>query len=147
MRSVITRRDKVHAYRAKIQSRFSQNQSLKRKIFILYFRFLFSRRITPFTLVPPVTNAIFNKYEISNKIAKRSTKFHCVIGKMLRWRDKNEKEEMHKETIEGRKVLTWISGIRLNRWIRWYSKEIKEGKTRWKTFDGGSRQETCNFDP
>ena len=47
MRSVITRRDKVHAYRAKIQSRFSRKQSLKRKIFILYFRLLFSRTITP----------------------------------------------------------------------------------------------------
>ena len=56
VRSVITRRDKVHAYRAEIQSRFSRKQSLKRKIFILYFRLLFSRRITPFPLVPPVTN-------------------------------------------------------------------------------------------
>ena len=56
VRSVITRRDKVHAYRAKIQSRFSREQSLKRKIFILYFRFLFSCRITPFPLVPPITN-------------------------------------------------------------------------------------------
>ena len=56
VRSVITRCDKVLAYRAKIQSRFSQKQSLKRKIFILYFRLLFSRRITPFPLVPPVTN-------------------------------------------------------------------------------------------
>ena len=44
------------AYRAKIQSRFSRKQSLKRKIFILYFRLLFSRRIIPFPLVPPVTN-------------------------------------------------------------------------------------------
>ena len=49
-------RHKVHAYRAKIQSQFSQKQSLKRKIFILYFRLLFSRTITPFPLVPPVTN-------------------------------------------------------------------------------------------
>ena len=40
----------------KIQSRFSRKQSLERKIFILYFRLLFSRRITPFPLVPPVTN-------------------------------------------------------------------------------------------
>ena len=56
VRSVITRRDKVHAYRTKIQSRFSRKQSVKRKIFILYFRLLFSRRITPFPLVPPVTN-------------------------------------------------------------------------------------------
>ena len=56
VRSVITRRDKVHAYRAKVQSRFSRKQSLKRKIFTLYFRLLFSRRITPFPLVPPVTN-------------------------------------------------------------------------------------------
>ena len=38
------------------QSRFSRKQSLKRKIFILYFRLLFSRSITPFPLVPPVTN-------------------------------------------------------------------------------------------
>ena len=53
---IIARRDKVHAYRAKIQSRFSRKQSLKRKIVILYFRLLFSRRITPFPLVPPVTN-------------------------------------------------------------------------------------------
>ena len=44
------------AYRAKIQSRFSRKQSLKRKIFILYFRLLFSRRTTLFPLVPPVTN-------------------------------------------------------------------------------------------
>ena len=49
-------RDKVHAYPAKIQSRFSRKQSLERKIFILYFRLLFSRRITPFPLVPPVTS-------------------------------------------------------------------------------------------
>ena len=56
VRSVITRRDKVHAYRAKIESRFSRKQSLKRKIFILYFRLLFSRKIAPFQLVPPVTN-------------------------------------------------------------------------------------------
>ena len=56
VRSVITRRDKVHAYRAKIQSRFSRKQSLKGKIFILHFRLLFSRRITPVPLVPPVTN-------------------------------------------------------------------------------------------
>ena len=56
VRSVITRRDKVPAYRAKIQSRFSRKQSLERKIFILYFRFLFSRRITHLPLVPPVTN-------------------------------------------------------------------------------------------
>ena len=56
VRSVITKRDKVHAYRAKIQSRFSRKQSLKRKTFILHFRFLFSRRITHFPLVPPVTN-------------------------------------------------------------------------------------------
>ena len=48
------RTQKVHAYRAKIQSRFSRKQSLQRKIFILYFRLLFSRRITPFQLVPPV---------------------------------------------------------------------------------------------
>ena len=54
--SVITRRDKEYAYRAKIQSRFSQKQSLKRKIIILYFQLLFLRRITPFPLVPPVTN-------------------------------------------------------------------------------------------
>ena len=54
--NIITRRDKVHAYRGKIESRFSRKQSLKRKIFILYFRLLFSRRITPFPLVPPVTN-------------------------------------------------------------------------------------------
>ena len=46
----------MHAYRAKIQSRFSRKQSLKRKIFILYFRLLFSRRITPFLLVSPITN-------------------------------------------------------------------------------------------
>ena len=45
----------MRAYRTKIQSRFSRKQSLKRKIFILYFRLLFSRRITPFPLVPPVT--------------------------------------------------------------------------------------------
>ena len=56
VRSVIRRRDKVRAYRAKIQSRFSRKQSLKRKIFILYFRLLFLRRITAFPLVPPVTN-------------------------------------------------------------------------------------------
>ena len=56
VRSVTTRRDKVRAYRAKIQSRFSRKQSLKRKLFIPYFRLLFSRRITPFPLVPPVTN-------------------------------------------------------------------------------------------
>ena len=49
-------RHKVHTYRAKIQSQFSRKQSLKRKIFILYFRHLFSPRITPFPLVPPVTN-------------------------------------------------------------------------------------------
>ena len=49
-------RHKVHAYRAKIQSRFSLKQSVKRKIFILHFRVLFSRRITPFPLVPPVTS-------------------------------------------------------------------------------------------
>ena len=57
-------RDKVHAYPAKIQSRFSRKQSLERKIFILYFRLLFSRRITPFPLVPPVTNhpAYYVKY-------------------------------------------------------------------------------------
>ena len=46
----------MHAYRAKIQSRFSRKQSLKRKIFLLYFRLLFSRIITPFPLVPPVIN-------------------------------------------------------------------------------------------
>ena len=56
VRSVITRGDKVHAYRAKIQSQFSRKQSLKQKICIRYFPFLFSRRITPFPLVPPVTN-------------------------------------------------------------------------------------------
>ena len=56
IKSVITKRDKVHAYRAKIQSRFSRKQRLERKIFILYFRLLFSRRMTPFPLVPPVTN-------------------------------------------------------------------------------------------
>ena len=56
VRSVITRRDKVYAYRAKIQSRFSRKQRLKRKIFIPYFRHIFSRKITPFPLVPPVTN-------------------------------------------------------------------------------------------
>ena len=39
-----------------IQFRFSREQSLKRKTFILYFRLLFSRRITPFPIVPPVTN-------------------------------------------------------------------------------------------
>ena len=50
------RTQKVHAYRAKIQSRFSRKQSLQRKIFIVYFRLLFSRRIAPFQLVPPVTN-------------------------------------------------------------------------------------------
>ena len=55
VRSVTTRRDKVQAYRAKIQSRFSRKQSLKRKMFTLYFRLLFSRTITPFPLVPPVT--------------------------------------------------------------------------------------------
>ena len=54
--------NKVHAYRAKIQSRFSRKQSLKRKIFILYFRLLFSRRITPFRLVPPVTNHLVYFY-------------------------------------------------------------------------------------
>ena len=62
MRSVITRRDKVHAYRPKIQSRFSRKQSLKRKICILYFRLLFSRRIIPFPLVPPVTIYICKSY-------------------------------------------------------------------------------------
>ena len=46
----------MHAYRAKIQSRFSRKQSHKLNILILYFRLLFSRRITPFPLVPPVTN-------------------------------------------------------------------------------------------
>ena len=61
IKSVITKRDKVHAYRAKIQSRFSRKQNLKWKIFILYFRLLFLRRITPFPLVPPVTNhSVYN---------------------------------------------------------------------------------------
>ena len=63
VRSVITRCDKVLAYRAKIQSRFSRKQSLKRKIFILYFRLLFSRRITPFPLVPSVTNHPVHTYQ------------------------------------------------------------------------------------
>ena len=62
VRSVITRRDKVHAYQAKIQSLFSRKQSLKRKIFILYFQLLFSRRITPFPFVPPVTNHLIYNY-------------------------------------------------------------------------------------
>ena len=62
VRSVITKRDKVHAYRAKIQSRFSRKQSLKRKIFILFFRLLFSSRITPFPFVPPVTDHLVYMY-------------------------------------------------------------------------------------
>ena len=55
MRSVITRRDRVHPYPPKIQSRFSWKQSFRWKIFILYFRLIFSCRVTPFSLVPPVT--------------------------------------------------------------------------------------------
>ena len=54
VRSVITRRDQVHPYPAKIQSRFSRKQRLGWKIFVLYFRLIFSCRITPFSLVPPV---------------------------------------------------------------------------------------------
>ena len=43
------------AKNSKIQSRFSRKQIFKRQIFILYFRLLFSRRITSFPLVPPVS--------------------------------------------------------------------------------------------
>ena len=45
----------MHPYPAKLQSRFSRKQSLRWKIFILYFWLIFSCRITPFSLVPPVT--------------------------------------------------------------------------------------------
>ena len=81
VRSVVTRRDKVHAYRAKIHSRFSRKQSLKRKIFILYFRLLFSRRITPFSLVPPVTNhpvyaILYNNLFIESNDLRR---FQCHV--------------------------------------------------------------------
>ena len=67
-------RDKVHAYRVEIQSRFSRKRSLKRKMFILYFRLLFSRRITPFPLAPPIINhpvckhhLLVNKLQLVNK--------------------------------------------------------------------------------
>ena len=89
MRSVITRRDKVHAYRAKIQSRFSRKQRLERKIFILYFRLLFSRRITPFPLVPPVTNHPVYIYYIFNILCTRTEpKFKVDF---LENKDSNEK--------------------------------------------------------
>ena len=64
VRSVITRRDKVHAYRTKIQSRFSRKQSVKRKIFILYFRLLFSRRITPFRLYHQLPTTLYMYIEM-----------------------------------------------------------------------------------
>ena len=54
--SLSTYSNREYTDRAKIQSRFSRKQSLKRKIFILYFRLIFSRRITSFPLVPSVTN-------------------------------------------------------------------------------------------
>ena len=41
IKSVITKRDKVHAYRAKIQSRFSRKQSLKWKICIFSTSFFY----------------------------------------------------------------------------------------------------------
>ena len=71
VRSVITRRDKVHLYRAKIQSRFSRKQSFKRKIFILYLRLLFSRRIIPLS-------ACTTSYESPciNEITLKSLKCH-----------------------------------------------------------------------
>ena len=87
VRSVITRRDKVHAYRAKIQSRFSQKQSLERKIFILYFRLLFSHRITPFPLVSPVTNHPVCKTSKYSLLIS-STRFNNVF--CLRWNNKCE---------------------------------------------------------
>ena len=82
VRSVITRCDKVLAYRAKIQSRFSRKQSLKRKIFILYFRFPFSRRITPFPLAPLVTNHLVYKIYL---LVVNILQFLCVFPNWLKY--------------------------------------------------------------
>ena len=70
----------MHAYRANIQSRFSRNQSLKRKISILYFRLLFSHRITPFPLVPPVTNHLVY-YRSSSKSVSYICRVKEITGK------------------------------------------------------------------
>ena len=142
----------MHAYRAKIQSRFSRKRSLKRKIFILYFRLLFSRRITPFPLVPPVTNYpvylhlylnVYLTFPFSQRydqsfLSKYSDHFHSQFNdrRLSKWQSwiafyvaQLASEKMEKETGIYRKIL------RIN-------DSVDGGKERrnFKETNGGKRQ-------
>ena len=57
-------------------------QRLKRKIFIVYFRLSFSRRITPFPLVPPVTNHLIDSscFTRNHKTFSYLSKSHFLIS-------------------------------------------------------------------
>ena len=105
----------MHAYPAKIQSRFSRKQSLKRKIFILYFQLLFSRRITPFPLVPPVTNhpVYIRVYSIFKGIVIIQENSNFLDRKHFRVTDISPSTN-HRQTHEEASVFRNLPSLRVN---------------------------------